>query len=232
MKLIVANWKTNPSNISDAQALLKVFAKVKTKHKVVVCPPFPYLGSLKTKLSLGSQDVFWEDEGAFTGQVSGPILKQFGVEYAIIGHSERRAFGETDAQVNKKVAAALRNKIVPILCVGYGISEQQTDEDVCSDLKYQLDACLKGIDPSKVIVAYEPVWAISSNAGAHAVTASHAEKIAMFIRIKFKVKKVLYGGSVTAANYSKFATKEISGLLVGASSLDAEKFGQILMGYK
>jgi triosephosphate isomerase (TIM) len=232
MKLIVANWKMNPNSLSEAQGLLKTLAKVKTKHKVVVCPPFPYLGSLKTKIALGSQDLFWEDEGAYTGQVSGQILKQFGVEYAIIGHSESRAYGQTDAQVNKKIVAALRNKIIPILCVGYGISEQQTDEDVCSDLRFQLDACLKGIDPSKVIVAYEPVWAISSNAGAHAVSASHAEKIAMFIKIKFKVKKILYGGSVTATNYTKFATKEIGGLLVGASSLDAGKFSEILMGYK
>ncbi len=232
MKLIVANWKLNPSSIAEAQDLLKVLSKVKTKHKVVICPPSPYLSSLKTKMSLGSQDIFWEDEGAFTGQVSGPVLKQYGVEYAIIGHSERRALGETDVQVNKKIAAAIRNKIVPILCVGYGITEQETDEDICSDLKYQLDACLKGIDPSKVIVAYEPVWAISSNKGAHAVTTEHAEKISMFIRIKFKVKKVLYGGSVNPANYSKFSSKEIGGLLIGASSLDAEKFSEILMGYK
>ncbi|MEK7075662.1 MAG: triose-phosphate isomerase, partial [Patescibacteria group bacterium] len=114
-KLIVANWKMNPKTLKEAQKLVLAVSKTKTQNTVVVCPPFVYLPVLKTKLILGSQDIFWQSSGPFTSQISADMLKQFKVKYAITGHSERRALGETDNEVNLKVKAAIGNKIIPIL---------------------------------------------------------------------------------------------------------------------
>src|SRR5581483_3494733 len=99
-KLIVANWKLNPATLKEAQKLVAALGKVKAKQKVVLCPPFVYLSALKTKYDLGAQDLFWEESGAYTGQVSGTLLKQFKVKYAIVGHSEKRAVGDTDNEIN------------------------------------------------------------------------------------------------------------------------------------
>jgi triosephosphate isomerase len=226
MKLIVGNWKLNPKTLKEAQKLALSLNKVKTKHKVVLCPPFVYLPLLKTKHDLGAQDIFWQESGAHTGQVSGSMLKQFKVKYAIIGHSEKREVGDTDAEINLKLKAAIENKIIPILCIGFGLNTGEDDEEVMMHLQQQLEADLGGVDPSKVIVAYEPVWAIGSGKPA---SAEHAEKVAMFIKIKFKVKKVLYGGSTNASNAKDFLKKDVDGLLVGGSSLKAEEFSKMLI---
>lgn len=225
MKLIVANWKLNPAKAKDAQNLAKSFEKAKTKYKIVLCPPSIYLPLIKTKFDLGVQDIFWQESGAYTGAISASMAKEFKVKWAIIGHSERRTMGETDADINLKLKAALANKIQPILCVGYGIEEVDSTEEVFEHLQAQLKKDLDGVDTSKVVVAYEPVWAIGSGKPA---TPEHAEKVAMFIKIKFKVKKVLYGGSTNAQNAKSFLAKDIDGLLVGGASLKPDQFKEII----
>lgn len=230
-KLIIANWKMNPKSFKEAEKLVLAISKTKATQHVVICQPFVYLSLLKTKLELGAQDMFWQNNGAFTGQVSAEMLKQFKVKYAIIGHSERRALGETDNEVNLKVKAALANKITPVLCVGYGLSHDMADEEVMQHLQNQLEAALYAVDPKKVIVAYEPVWAISTGdpyKTKNIENPDHAERICMFVRIKFKVAKVLYGGSSNALNAQSFLERQIDGLLVGGASLKAEEFNQII----
>lgn len=221
MKLIIANWKLGPKTLKEAQKLSASLNKAKAKHKVVLCPPSVYLPLIKTKYELGSQDLFWEESGAYTGQLSGSMLKQFKVKYAIIGHSERREVGETDNEINLKLKAALANKITPILCVGYGLTKEFNDEDALVHLQQQAELDLRGVDPSKIIIAYEPVWAIGTGKPA---TPDHAERVAMFLRIKFKAKKVLYGGSTGAQNAKDFLNRHIDGLLVGGASLRADEF--------
>jgi triosephosphate isomerase (TIM) len=228
MKLIVANWKLNPQTLEEAKNLIKVFNKTKAKHKVVICPPFVYLPLLKTNHDLGVQDIFWQESGTFTGEISSTIAKQFGAEYAIIGHSERRNIGETDQQINLKVKASLAQKIKPILCVGHGLTAAQTEDEVLEHLQKQIAADLEDVDGSKVVVAYEPVWAISDGTNGRAATPEHAERVAMFIKIKFKVKKVLYGGSANAQNYKPFLKKGVDGLLVGGASLKPEQFSAMI----
>ncbi len=227
MKLIIGNWKLNPETTKQAIALVQALNKVRAKQKVVLCPPFLYLPLIKTKFELGAQDMFYENKGAWTGQISPVMLKQFKVKYAIIGHSERRMLGESSEEINLKIKAALKNKIQPILCVGSGLDANLSDEEVLVFLQDQLREDLKGVDPAKVIVAYEPVWAIGSGKPA---SPEHAERVAMFIKIKFKVRKVLYGGSSNASNAKEFlSNRDIDGLLVGGASLDPIEFGRMII---
>lgn len=231
MKIIIANWKLHPKTVKEVRVLAAALNKARSANKVVICPPAIFLSVMKTKFNLGSQDIFWQDTGTFTGQISAPMLKQFKVKYAIIGHSERRNLGETDHEVNLKVKAAIAAKINPVLCVGYGLTIEMQDEEVMSHLQEQLSLDLAGIDPKKVIVAYEPVWAISGgdpHKTKKVATPEHAERVAMFIRIKFKVAKVLYGGSSNAENAAGFLSREIDGLLVGGASLDAKEFSKMI----
>lgn len=216
----------NPKTLKEAQKLALSLNRVKSKYKVVLCPPLVYLPLIKTRYDLGVQDLFWEESGAHTGSVSGTMLKQFKVKYAIIGHSEKREIGDTDHEINLKLKAAIQNKLTPILCVGYGLDKSLDDEEVLLHLQQQIELDLSGVDPEKVIIAYEPVWAIGSGKPA---TADHAERVAMFIKIKFKVKKVLYGGSTNSANAKEFLSKQIDGLLVGGSSLAWEEFSKMII---
>ena len=226
MKLIIGNWKLNPLTFKEAQKIVAALGRVKTKNKVVICPPAPYLGLLKTPHALGCQNLFWQEQGPYTGQVSATLMKQFGVRYAIIGHSEVRELGETDYEVNLKLQAAIAAKIVPVLCLGYGLEYGMHEGDVMALLHMQAREDLAGIDPEKVVLAYEPAWAISRGAGfgpaSHVETPEHAERIAMSLKIKFKVKKVLYGGSTNAENFRGFLDRDIDGLLVGGASLRAD----------
>ncbi len=231
MKTIIGNWKLNPKTLKEAQKLVLGLAKIKPVHKVVICPPAIFLPLIKSKFDLGSQDIFWQETGTFTGQISGSMLKQFKVKYAIIGHSERRNLGESDHEINLKVKAALTNKITPIICIGYGLTAEMQDEEILSHLQEQLNIDLAGVDPKKVIVAYEPVWAISSGDPSKTKkipTSEHAERVAMFIRIKFKVAKVLYGGSANATNCADFLSKQIDGLLVGGASINLKEFTKMI----
>ncbi len=223
-KLIVANWKLNPVTAKEAVKLAGQINR-KAKNKVVLCPPHLFLPSVKYP-NLGAQDCFWEEKGAHTGQVSPLQLKALKVKYCIIGHSERRQVGETDVQINLKLRTLLEHKITPILCVGYGTTAEEDDMEVVDVLKSQLHIDLTGVDASKVIVAYEPVWAIGTG---KTPTADHADRIALYIKTRFNVSAVLYGGSSNVFNAKEFLQQQqVDGLLVGGDSLIAGHFNQII----
>lgn len=223
-KLIIANWKLNPTTLKDAQKLAASIS-AKAKNKAVLCPPTIYLSSVDYP-NLGAQDCFWQAAGAFTGQTSSAQLKDLKVKYCIIGHSEKRELGESDEMINAKVKACLTSGIIPVICVGFGTTVEQDDMEVTDVLKSQLDIDLAGVDPSAIIVAYEPVWAIGTGKNA---TPEHAEKVSIFIKAKYSIKTVLYGGSVNAANAKDFLKQpNVGGLLVGGASLIANDFNQII----
>lgn len=227
-KLIVANWKLNPASLREAERLAGRVAS-RPRHTVVLCPPTVFLGQLPYP-SLGAQDCFWEDRGPYTGQISPLQLKKLKVRYCIVGHSERRATGDTDASVAAKVAALLKHRITPILCVGYGTTPEEDDLAVVDVLKEQLTVALKDAEAKGVVVAYEPVWAISAgdSIGHRTPTPEHAETVALFIKSRFSVGRVLYGGSANILNAERFLSQpHIDGLLVGADSLLPDHLNQI-----
>jgi triosephosphate isomerase (TIM) len=223
-KLIIANWKLNPTTLKDAQSLAASIS-VKAKNTVVLCPPTIYLSSIIYP-RVGAQDCFWQEKGAFTGEVSPLQLKDLKIKYCIIGHSERRSIGESDGMINFKLRTLLEHKITPVLCVGFGTTVEQDDLEVVDVLRSQLEAGLKEVDASKIVVAYEPVWAIGTG---HNATAEHAEKISIFIKTKYGIPKVLYGGSVNSQNAKEFLKQtNVGGLLVGGASLIAKEFNFII----
>ena len=216
-KIIIANWKSNPTNLIEAK---KLFNEVK-ETKAVICPPFPYLSVFKYKF-LCAQDCHWELSGAFTGEVSAPMLKDLGVKHVIIGHSERRKyFKETDEIINKKLKAALKVGLRPILCVG-----ENKSQEVERVINNQLKKDLKGIakkDLKKIIIAYEPVWAIGTG---NFCSVDKANKVREFIKEKLD-NKILYGGSVNSKIAKGYLKIGFDGLLIGNASLDAEEFRKI-----
>jgi len=229
-KIIIANWKMNPQTYAEAEQLVFSVIKIVEKQKnikVVLCLPFVWLTDLshkyKNDISFGAQDVFWEDKGAYTGEISSQMLSSSGVEYVIIGHSERRwKIGETDETVNKKIKAALRNDLIPILAVG----ERNKGDNRGEILSYQLKTDLEGVDWSKVIIAYEPVWAIGTG---NAETPQHAVEAVQIIKGVAGKIPVLYGGSVDSKNVVNFISRpEIDGALVGGASVDKEEFKKII----
>lgn len=243
-KIIVGNWKMNPPISKDAEKLFSGVAKeisgVK-KTEVVICTPFIYLEKLhkiSRKIILGAQDAFFEEKGAFTGEVSGEMLYSTGVRYVILGHSERRALGETNELVNKKIKASLSAGLVPILCVGETLRDES--HSYFNLVKTQLEECLSGINKdliSKVIIAYEPVWAISSTINHHDATPADCLEMVIFIRkilsdklgVKAKMPRILYGGSVDDKEVQGFLKDGgVDGVLVGRASLDVEKFSNII----
>ena len=205
----------------------------------VVCPPFTSLMTLSealngTGIGLGAQDLHWEEKGAFTGQIAPNMVKEF-CSYVIIGHSERRAyFGETDETVNKKVHAALKAGLTPIVCVGETLD--QYESGLTSEVvRRQINAGLAGIDSAiaaQIVVAYEPVWAIGTGKASSAENANsvHANAIrpvlsGLFGESNAQAIRILYGGSVTAANAAEFfAQSDIDGALVGGASLKVDEF--------
>lgn len=227
-KLIIGNWKLNPVTVKEA-ALLASKIDPHPWHEAVICPPTVFLPAVKYP-RLGAQDCFWMDKGAYTGQVSPLMLKNLKVKYCIVGHSERRVVGESDSQINAKLKALLRQKIRPVLCIGFGTTVEQDDLEVIDTLKSQLQGALKGVE-GPVIVAYEPVWAISSGDSRSHKSASpeHAEKIALFIKTKFGVSTVLYGGSANLANARGFLEqRNVDGFILGGASLLPKDFNQII----
>src|SRR3989344_5091503 len=228
-KLIIANWKLNPTTLKDAQKLAASIERAK-KNTVVLCPPTVYLSQIDYP-NLGAQDCFWAEKGPHTGQTSAAQLKDLKVKYCLVGHSEKREVGDTDEMVNAKVKACLENKIIPVLCIGFGTTVEQDDLEVTDVLKQQLDIDLAGVDASEVVVAYEPVWAISKGNPyqTKAADAEHAEKMAIFIKSKYKVEKVIYGASVNINNAKGFLEQQnIDGLLPGGVSLIPSHFNQII----
>ena len=248
-KMIVANWKMN-KNLNDAvsaSSKIKKLCADEDYADVVLCPPFTSLHAVSkelhaSKIKLGAQNMHFEDEGAFTGDVSPLMLKDAGCEYVILGHSERREFFfEDDDLINKKLLSALRHSITPILCIGERLEERQNNKTK-EVLERQLTKCLRGVTPSQmkgVVIAYEPVWAISrGNPNQKAATANDATDAHAFIREVIKKKfggkissgtRLLYGGSMKPENAKELlSAKGIDGGLVGNASLNAESFAKIV----
>jgi len=214
--LIIANWKCNPPTLAEAKEL---FNKVK-KTNAIICAPFIYLPELKSD-NLCAQNCFWEEKGPYTGEVSPKMLKDLGIEYVIIGHSERRNhFKETDEMINKKVKAALSVELVPILCIGEKKGEN-ANQIVENQLKCDLDGISKE-EQERIIVVYEPVWAISTSGG-EICSADYAQKMLEFIKQRFS-GKIIYGGSVDSKIINNYLKVGYEGALVGGASLKAEEF--------
>ncbi len=216
-KIIVANWKCNPSSLSKARRLFSSFKDEIKSKEVIICPPFPYLPLLEIEKK-GAQNCFYQ-EGAYTGEVSIKILKDLGCKYIIIGHSERRNyFKEDDDIIMKKIKYAIKNNITPILCIG------EKEEEI-KRRKAVLKRQMKGIS-SKVIIAYEPVWAIGSS---NPCDYKEAKDILSFIS-GITESKILYGGSVNYSNYKGYLELGFDGLLLGGASLKKEEFIKIIRG--
>ena len=231
--LIAGNWKLNPTNQKEAK---EIFDEIKAGIKnataeVVVCPPFVYLALRSFSeggFALGAQNLFWEEKGAFTGEISGAMLKDIGAEYVIIGHSERRKyFDETDEQVNQKIKKALEFGLKIIFCIGETAEEKEAGkrEEV---LQRQIQEGLKDVlDIDNINVAYEPVWAIGT--GNNCSVEETKESIEFIRKFVKKDTRVLYGGSVKSENSGVYIKEAGSnGLLVGGASLDGKEFIKII----
>lgn len=239
---IVGNWKMNPITSAEAERLFDAVEKGIKRIKdlknteVVICPPFVYCSQFPVhgSLKLGAQDCYWEQEGAYTGEISPTMLKNLGCSYVIIGHSERRKyFNETNEMINKKLLSAFNVRLKPILCVG-----EQEGEEMSSMVKNQLVEGLKDIKRTQMrnlIIVYEPVWAIGTG---NPCQPNDAMKAILFIKKTLSELynrelaeeiPILYGGSVNskiAKDYIKEA--EMNGLLIGGASLDGTEFVKII----
>jgi triosephosphate isomerase len=244
---VAANWKMFKT-VHEAVVFakeLRVIVKDVSDVEIVVAPPFTALHAVaealrSTNVGVAAQDVHWEREGAFTGEVSAPMIGDAGGEYVIIGHSERRRlFGETDATVSRKIGAALSAGLTPIVCVGETLDERERNQTL-GVLDRQVTAALAGLTGVQVgdlVVAYEPVWAIGTGRNA---TAAQAEEAHAHIRTRIREAfgdkaaedcHVIYGGSVKPDNIAELvAQPDVDGALVGGASLDVASFGRIVMG--
>lgn len=249
--LMAGNWKMNLDHLEATHLVQKLAWSLKdAKHdftavEVAVCPPFTDLRSVQTlvdadKLPIryGSQDISAHSSGAYTGEISAAMLTRLGVQYAIVGHSERRAqHGEDDALVSAKAKAALAAGITPIICVGEGLEVRKNAEQVQYTLA-QIDGAFEGIsadDAATAVVAYEPVWAIGTG---EVATPEDAQEVCGAIRARLAelysaevagAVRVLYGGSVKAANIASImAQQDVDGALVGGASLKPEEFAAIV----
>lgn len=241
--MIAGNWKMNKTP-AETVALIQDLKKIRphSNVEIVVCPMTVSLFAASVQLKdsdihLGAQNVHFEDKGAFTGEANCTSLKELGVEYVILGHSERRQyFGETDETVNKKVLKALENGLKPIICVGESLAQKQTgitDEVVCLQTK----AALCGVSSAQItdcVIAYEPIWAIGTGMTA---TAQDANRTIAAIRGAIKDMfgyvaenvRILYGGSMNDKNANELMSQpEIDGGLIGGASLIAEKFERVI----
>ncbi|MDZ4064859.1 MAG: triose-phosphate isomerase [Coriobacteriia bacterium] len=246
--MIAGNWKMYKTSGEGAilvQQLEERTSGMWDRVDIVVCPPFTALKSVSTLIELdrlsfglGAQNVHWEDEGAFTGEVSPRMLTELRCDYVIVGHSERREmFGETDETVNKKVGAVFAAGMIPIMCVGEALATREAGE-TDNYVRNQVRAGLDGLAPAQVesiVLAYEPIWAIGTG---RTPTPESANDVARSIRATVgalfgqpvaKETRVLYGGSVKAENAVMFlAEPDIDGALVGGAALDAESFAGIV----
>jgi len=246
--IIAGNWKMFKT-VSEA---VSFFADVKGKAEVdgveaVICAPYTTLPALVeaakgTTIAIGAQNIHFEDNGAYTGEISGVMLKDLGVSYVIIGHSERRAyFAETDEIVNKKVHASFKHGLTPIVCVGEKLEEREAGQtkDVC---KVQTEGAFQGLSAAQaaeVVIAYEPIWAIGTGKSS---TSEDAEDVIAYIRgvveglydaATANAVRIQYGGSVKPNNVSEYLGKaNIDGALVGGASLEAASYIQLVEGAK
>src|SRR5512135_748268 len=238
---VAGNWKMNPGGLGEARALAEKVAEAAPEVDgcdLVLIPPFTALGVVAeaaagADVALGAQDLYWEEAGAFTGEVSGPMLKDAGCAHVLVGHSERRQlFGETDETVHRKTRAALKAGLAPIVCVGEVLAERDAGRTL-ERIDEQLSRGLAGFSPEemrRVVIAYEPVWAIGTGRTA---TPEQAEEVHSHIRARLREAygndatgyAIIYGGSVKPANsYPLFKERDIDGFLVGGASLDADGF--------
>jgi len=245
--IIAGNWKmykTIPEGIELANGLKRELFKVDPQEiDIVLCPVFTALSEIaevlaESNIQLGAQDMFWQQEGAFTGEVSPVMLKDAGCQYVIIGHSERRQyFGETNESVNKKVQAALKGGLIPIVCVGETLNERE-GKKTFKVLEDHIHNGLKDIsndDIEKIVIAYEPVWAIGTGRTA---TSGQAQEAHRYIRdLLGKIYnqdiaaniRIQYGGSVKPENISELISQpDVDGALVGGASLKIESFSEIV----
>jgi triosephosphate isomerase len=249
MPLMAGNWKMHYNHLEAIQVVQKLGFRLENKDtdrvEVVVIPPFTALRSVQTtidsdklKIGLGAQDCHWEPSGAYTGEVSAPMLAKLNVKYVIAGHSERRElFGETDEVVAKKVRAILASAMSPILCVGETLEERERG-DTEDKVRHQVEAALHGLgadDAARCVIAYEPIWAIGTGRNA---TPDDANATIRVIRDHVRIGlgdevadglRILYGGSVKPGNIADLmAMPEIDGGLVGGASLDPDDFGRLV----
>ena len=244
--LIAANWKLHKT-IAEARQFVAALSQQCPDPgplEVVIAAPFTALAALQDQLRsmpfrLAAQDLFWENFGAYTGEVSAPMLVDAGCTYVIVGHSERRQyFGETDETVGKKVTAALQGGLHPIVCVGESLAQRQAGETfsvLAQQVRHALAAC-QSEARSRVVLAYEPLWAIGTGVTA---TPSQAQEVHGYLRMLLtqvwdesvaQTVRIQYGGSVRPENIAALmAERDIDGALVGGASLDATSFAQLLM---
>jgi triosephosphate isomerase len=245
---MAGNWKMHGNHLEAIALVQKLAFTLNEKDysfvDVAVLPPFTALRSVQTlisgdklKIRYGAQDVSAYDSGAYTGEIAGPMLAKLGCRYVVVGHSERRQYhSETDAVVNAKVQACLRNSLTPILCVGESLPVRQAGDHVSHTIS-QLDGSLAGVPAAAVaelVVAYEPVWAIGTG---EVATPADAQEACAAIRERISAihgaetgasVRILYGGSVKPGNIAPImAQPDVDGALVGGASLDAEQFVQV-----
>ncbi len=242
--LLVANWKMNPVHLKEANQLFtstKKTANALRNVETVVCPPFIFLSNLKStghRCVVGAQDAFFEPEGSFTGSISYLQLKNLSIKYVILGHSERRAMGETSEMVGQKVKSVLKGMMTPIICVGESVRDEKGS--YLEFIKIQIQEALSGLSKNSakdIVIAYEPLWAIGKTATRQA---TEKEIFEMTIFIKKVISdlygmksvpptKILYGGSVDEKNTESILKEGmVDGLLIGRASLDSKKFAQML----
>ncbi len=239
--VIAGNWKMHKTQAQAQEFLQRFLPQIPESdpaqpRRIVLCVPFTDLEVVRHQMvahptglvSLGAQNVHWEDAGAFTGEISGPMLEEMGVRYVIVGHSERRQFfGESDATVNLRLQAAQHHRLTPILCVGE--SKQIRDQGQTEAwILNQLQQDLEGIDQTNLIIAYEPIWAIGTG---ETCASEEANRVIGLIRQNLRHRDVViqYGGSVKAGNIDEImAQPEIDGVLVGGASLDPAQFARIV----
>ena len=233
--IIAGNWKMHKNqaeSLAFVQGFKSEIEETKENREIVLCAPFTSLTAMSkqlhgSKIMLGAQNIHWSDEGAFTGEVSGSMLTEIGVDYVIVGHSERRQyFGETDETVNSRLKAAQKYGLKPILCVGE-TKEQRDAGETENVIVAQLKQDLVDIDQSNLVIAYEPIWAIGTG---DTCESTEANRVIGVIRQQLKNKDVSiqYGGSVKPSNVDEImAQSEIDGALVGGASLTADSFSRI-----
>ncbi|MEK7116923.1 MAG: triose-phosphate isomerase [Patescibacteria group bacterium] len=244
--IVVANWKMNPESLEEARKIfngIRLTAKSLKNTDIAVCPPFPYLQPLSKldypkNVFLGAQNIFGEIKGAFTGEVSAAMIKNLEVNFLIIGHSERRAMGESNEIVRKKMQIAFDADIAPILCIGE--KERDKEGNHLEFIKNQIKECLTGLQKKYLvglIIAYEPVWAIGKSYK-EAMSPTDIHETALFIKKVISElfgrdiadgSKILYGGSVEAENAGPIVQYgNTDGFLVGHASLKPDQFSEIL----
>jgi triosephosphate isomerase len=250
-KIFVANWKMNLT-VAETEDLTEKLSQglrslANEKTEIILCPAFPALDNLSlilqkenpADLKIGAQDVFWEEKGAFTGEVSVKMLKEADCRYVIVGHSERRKnLGETDEMVNKKVKILLENDLTPIVCVGETFEERQKGiRDV--RVAAETTAAMEGVElfgNKKIIIAYEPVWVIGTGQAVEPEDAEHSHRMIREALLEIfptdvieKHFQIIYGGSVDSKNIKDFTDREnIDGVLVGGASLKFEEFVKMI----